>query len=238
MRKNILITGKVKSGKTTLVEEIVKEISQKTGFLTKEIAEENVRTGFAIKTSHGFSAVIAQLEVPTPNIVGRFFVNIPAIDAVLPQVWTFDASDTLYIDEIGQMQLLSHEFANLVARYFDSSNTCIATISQIHVHEFTETLRKRNDVILLELSPENREEQKKLVQSLLRKIEKARNYISEPERFVQTHRNVTLRSEHGIRTLALEEGEWKCDCDFFTTHHICSHSIATEEYLRTESPTL
>ena len=46
MQKNILITGKPKSGKSTILEKVIFGIPDKVGFITKEIRANGQRTGF------------------------------------------------------------------------------------------------------------------------------------------------------------------------------------------------
>ena len=40
---------------------------------------------------------------------------------------------------------------------------------------------------------------------------------------------IILNSTHGIRTINTENNDFKCDCDFFKEHNICSHVIAAKE---------
>ncbi len=49
--KNILITGPPRSGKSTLIEKLVRRIGRPaTGFFTREIREGGKRVGFSIDT--------------------------------------------------------------------------------------------------------------------------------------------------------------------------------------------
>jgi nucleoside-triphosphatase THEP1 len=51
MRKNILITGMPRSGKSTLLKNIISRIEDKVGFITHEIRKNGERTGFEIETN-------------------------------------------------------------------------------------------------------------------------------------------------------------------------------------------
>ncbi|HEV7449510.1 MAG TPA: nucleoside-triphosphatase [Candidatus Paceibacterota bacterium] len=232
MRKNILITGKPKSGKSTLLRKLIGPIPYKTGFVTDEIRGEHGRLGFEIVTSIGAKSVLAHVDFAMPIKVSKYSVNIENLKAILPAVIDFLPQDILYIDEIGQMQLYSTEFKNLVSKFFDAPNTCLATLSYVYNDEFTDLLRDRNDIILIDLVPDNRDKQEEFVTQLLKKIEKAKGYISQPERFDIQGSKVTLKSEHGVRELTFKGGKWACSCDFFATYGICSHAIATEEIAR------
>lgn len=230
MRKNILISGKPRSGKSTLLKNVLVGIPQKVGLMTDEILVEDKRVGFEMETSNGQKETLAHVDFESPNKVARYFVKNENLDALIPSILEFGEDDALYIDEIGEMQLLSPRFRDLVLTYFSAPNSCIATISSIFDDAFTKALKDRDDVILVEISVENRSEMERFVSQFLRKIEKAKRYISEPERFSITDLGVSLRSEHGVRQLLSVEGKWECDCEFFEMHGICSHVIATEGF--------
>ena len=230
MLKNILITGGVKSGKSTLLRNLTGGIPQKTGFITAEISDGAGRIGFEMETSIGNKIALAHLNPETLHKVGRFFVNIPNLESAVTEVSVFGNKDILYLDEIGQMQLFSEKFKKLVLKFLDSKNICLVTLSSIYQDDFIENIRKRDDVILVEISAKNREEKRKFIEQLIAKIRKAQKYIAEPERFTLRDGGVELKSEHGIRKLVFKNGKWHCDCDFFQKYGICSHSIAAEEY--------
>jgi len=178
MRKNILITGKPKSGKSTLLKKIICGIPNKKGFVTNEMLGENGRVGFEIETHEGNKATLAHTDFRTPYDVSKYFVDIDNLELILPTVEDFDSNDLLYLDEIGQMQLFSEKFKEFVLHYFNSTNTCLASISYIYEDEFTKSLKKRDDIILIEITAKDREEKEKFITQLLRKIEKAKKYIA------------------------------------------------------------
>ena len=122
MRKNILITGMPKSGKSTLLKKIIKKHDKKTGFVTNEIRENGERVGFEIETHTGQKSVLANINFKTSLKVSKYFVNIKNLDEIIPKVSEFNGDDLLFIDEIGQMELFSKKFKQLVLRYFDSPN--------------------------------------------------------------------------------------------------------------------
>lgn len=229
MQKNILISGKPRSGKTTLLSTLITQLPHKVGLMTHEMLVDDKRVGFEIETQDGQRAVLAHIDAPTGHKVARYFVQAESVEKLLPSISQFTASDCLYLDEIGEMQLASESFKSLVLAYLNSENTCIATITSIYTDEFLDAIKERDDVILIEIDVDNRDEQIAFVTQLLRKIEKARRYIADPSLFSRNGSEVTLRSEHGTRTLHLTDGAWYCSCDFYAEHNICSHSIATKE---------
>lgn len=229
MRKNILITGSPKSGKSTLLRKLIAEIEPKVGFVTNEIRNETGRVGFEIEAHSHKKSVLAHIDFNTLHKVSKYFVNIENLESVLPEVLAFTEKDTLYLDEIGEMQLLSEQFKALVLKYLNSSNTCLATLSYVFEDQFIKSIKERKDIILIELSVETRDENEKFLRLLIKKIQKARAYASEPHRFTRNGADVELRSEHRVRSLSYSNGQWSCTCNFYGEYRVCSHVLAAEE---------
>lgn len=227
---NIIITGLPKSGKSTLLDKVLKPYANKIGFITKEIRNEHGRVGFNIVTHQGFEIRLAHTQLKTSHNVGKFFVDIGALQDAVTRVSIFSPEDILYLDEIGQMQLFSDNFKKLVRKYLDSENIVVATITSVYEDEFTQSIRARDDVYIVEISEQNHEDKTQFVQKLIQKAVKAKIYILSPERFRRSGNTVTMSSEHGTRSLTLikTQNSWTCDCDFFAQHTICSHAIATQ----------
>jgi hypothetical protein len=66
---------------------------------------------------------------------------------------------------------------------------------------------------------------------MIGKIEKGIKYSREPERFEFQQLRVSVRGEHKTHPVQYDQGNWKCDCEFFITHQQCSHTIAVEKVL-------
>lgn len=234
MRKNILITGIPRSGKSTLLNKIIQNYTKKAGFVTNELRENGERVGFEIETSAGKKTVLASVKFNTDFKVSKYFVEIKNLESIIPEITNFKSDDLLYIDEIALMELPSEKFRQLVLKYLKSKNTCIATIHKEDTDDFSEEIKERDDIILIEITEENREQKQVFIGALLKKIEKARLYSSQPERFSIKSNKATLKSEHNIRHLVNKNKSWTCDCDFFKENQICSHVLAIEEVLRTK----
>lgn len=177
MQKNIIITGEPKSGKSTLLANIIKDIPNSVGIVTKEMQKDNVRVGFEIESHANHKEILAHVETETKHRVSKYFVNVENLESILPEISTFKKNDVLYLDEIGQMQLFSKEFRKITLQFLDAPNTCIATLTSVYSDEFTQSIKKRNDIILIELTKENREEKETFVRTLLKG-----KYLSEPKR--------------------------------------------------------
>jgi nucleoside-triphosphatase THEP1 len=230
MRKNILITGAPKSGKSTLLEQLIVGYPNKVGFLTKEIRKDEIRVGFEMILHNGPKTLLSDVDTEDSHKVGKYFVHPQNIDPFLEHLsLPSDGISLLYVDEIGQMQLFSDLFRKTVLRFFETPNTCVATITSVYEDDFTQSIKNRDDVILVEITPENREGKLEFLKMLLKKIDKAKGYSAEPGRFTfENDTHTTIKSEHGTRRLVLQNNVWSCECDFFRAHGVCSHVIAVE----------
>src|SRR3989344_7593928 len=231
MRNNILITGMPRSGKSTLLKKIIQQFEHKVGFVTNEVRKDGERIGFEIETNAGEKSMLANVNFKTNLKVSRYSVDIENLDLMISKVENFEKNDFLFLDEIGQMELFSEKFKVFVKKYLDSTNTCIATLSKIYSDEFIETIKRRNDISLIEITEENRDEKEKYLETLLRKVAKAKRYVSEPDRFSINQDEVSITTDHGTRNLSKQKEGWICNCEFFKENKVCSHIIALEEYL-------
>lgn len=65
---------------------------------------------------------------------------------------------------------------------------------------------------------------------LINKIEKAKRYAQEPERF--TIENIQARFRGGDdHVITLQNNTWSCDCNFFHSWQTCSHVMAVQKLL-------
>ncbi len=165
MPNNYLLTGQPRCGKSTLLERIVAEIPQKQGFLTKEMLSRskekfNVsqRTGFVVVGNGNPVCTLAHVDFKTDFEVSKYYVDVQGFEWALPPFFQYAPEQLLYLDEIGQMQLFSPTFKKLVRNYLDAPNLFLGTLSAVYHDNFTKTLRRRSDVIILEITPSNREE--------------------------------------------------------------------------------
>ncbi len=67
---------------------------------------------------------------------------------------------------------------------------------------------------------------------MIGKIEKAKRYAEERDRIHFTEFSVTFDGENGQHTIGYSENGWKCDCNFFQSRGVCSHTMALERILK------
>ena len=67
---------------------------------------------------------------------------------------------------------------------------------------------------------------------MIGKIQKAKRYAEERERFHFESFTVTIDGENNSHRVSLVDGKWDCDCDFFRNRGVCTHTMALEELLK------
>jgi hypothetical protein len=67
---------------------------------------------------------------------------------------------------------------------------------------------------------------------MIGKIQKAKRYAQERERFHFESFTVTIAGENNTHRAVFTDGKWECDCDFFHGRGICTHTMALEELLK------
>lgn len=67
--------------------------------------------------------------------------------------------------------------------------------------------------------------------SLIGKIEKAKRYARERERFQVSELTVQVHGDNDAHEVSLRGGRWACSCDFFGGWSVCSHTMAMERVL-------
>jgi len=69
---------------------------------------------------------------------------------------------------------------------------------------------------------------------MIGKIEKAKIYAEERDRIEFESLVVHIKGENRNKRhrVAYNQGQWQCECDFFTSRGVCSHSMAMERVLK------
>jgi nucleoside-triphosphatase len=166
----VLVTGRPGSGKTTLIKRVVDKLPQPAGgFYTEEIRERGTRVGFKIVTLDGDEAVLAHVDFTTPDRVGKYRLDLAGLEGVGVKAVrdALRAGRLVVIDEIGPMEIHAAAFRDLVIEALDSRAAVLGTIFARPL-PFTDTIKRRQDVTILEVRPDNRA---KLVSELADKFQ-------------------------------------------------------------------
>jgi len=71
---------------------------------------------------------------------------------------------------------------------------------------------------------------------MIGKIEKAKRYAQERERFRFSSFDITFHGDNNDHRVTFEGSVFKCDCEFFVTHQHCAHTMALENLLKDMLP--
>jgi len=77
--------------------------------------------------------------------------------------------------------------------------------------------------------------------SIIGKIEKAKQYAEEKDRVDITSFAATFKGNHDQYDVRFEGGSWRCECNFFASRDVCSHTMALQRILEemiTDQPEL
>jgi hypothetical protein len=66
---------------------------------------------------------------------------------------------------------------------------------------------------------------------MIGKIQKAKQYAQERDRIEFRQFSVLLHGENHDHLVTYDNGRWQCECHFFQTHDVCSHTMAMERVL-------
>ena len=159
MSRILLLTGVPGVGKTTLVRRVADRLGdlRVAGFTTEEIREEGRRLGFRIVDFEGRARIMAHVDFPGPARVGRYGVDVAAIEAIATTSLTPDpAVDLSIVDEIGKMECLAEGFVWAMRALLDSDRRVLATIAR-KGGGFIAEVKRRGDAELWEITARNRE---------------------------------------------------------------------------------
>ncbi len=164
MVKHLLITGKSGIGKTTLIEKIITDLRQTlpklklSGFITKEVRLDGVRIGFNLCTLDGKEGVLARTSFNDNKHrkrVGKYFVDLKDLETIgVPSLQ--EEADLIILDEIGKMELLSHDFNECLENLLSGKTLLVATIAYYDTSE-TKNIKQLNSVKIIEVTGRNRD---------------------------------------------------------------------------------
>jgi nucleoside-triphosphatase len=155
---NIVLTGAPRIGKTTIIRTVIKDIKRGcAGFYTEEMRKSNQRVGFRLITLDNKDCILSHKNIKSRHRVGKYGVNLECIGrvGVASILEGIQAKKVVIIDEIGKMELFSKDFRDVVMKALDSGSHVLGTIL-FRPHPFCDTIKKRGDVEIIEVTEENR----------------------------------------------------------------------------------
>lgn len=158
-KRHLLLTGSPGCGKTTVMRKLAAQLAGERpgGFYTEEIRAGGVRRGFRLVTFGGVEAVLAHVDLPKTHRVGKYGVDVAALDAALEAALaTEHAAGVWLVDEIGKMECLSARFVSRMRELLAGSGPVVATVAQRGAG-FIDEVKRREDCELWTLTRANRD---------------------------------------------------------------------------------
>ena len=159
MGKTILLTGRPRVGKTTIIKDVVRRLPGRAGgFYTEEIRERGRRQGFKIVTLDGQEGILAHVDIKSPMRVSKYGVNLADLEdiGVTAIREAVAHQDYVVIDEIGKMELFSKAFRDAVWAALHSEKPVLGTIT-LRPHPWADNVKALPQVTIIEVTEANRD---------------------------------------------------------------------------------
>ena len=157
MKQVYLLTGRPGTGKTSLIKQAVAEVSGTAGgFYTEEMRSQGIRKGFRLTTLDGHSTTLAHVKIQSQYRVGKYGVDIDALDRVGVSALQRAAQqcELIVVDEIGKMELFSASFRETVLKIIDSGRWLLGTI-MLSPNPWADAIKRRPQVDLVPVTGAN-----------------------------------------------------------------------------------
>ncbi|MFQ5973461.1 MAG: nucleoside-triphosphatase [Alphaproteobacteria bacterium] len=155
----LLLTGPPGVGKTTVIRRVAAQLEGKRlrGFYTEEIREGGDRRGFRLVSFDGKENVIAHVAVPKAQRVGKYGVDVTALDEAASLLVPDPAAQPYLVDEIGKMECLSERFVAAMRGLLAGQTPVVATVG-LRGGGFIAEVKRSKECLLWEVTVANRDE--------------------------------------------------------------------------------
>ncbi len=155
----LLITGAPGIGKTTVIRCVAAQLEVKRlrGFCTEEIRESGERRGFRLVSLEGKQCVIAHVDFSKNHRVGKYGVDVAALDDAASLLAPDPAAQVYLVDEIGKMECLSERFIAAMRVLLAGQTPVVATVG-LRGGSFIAEVKRLKECLLWEVTDANRDE--------------------------------------------------------------------------------
>jgi nucleoside-triphosphatase len=155
----LLITGTPGIGKTTVIRRLAERVKREglRGFYTEEIRERGERRGFRLVAFDGQRRVIAHVDFPKGRRVGKYGVDVGALDEAAELLRPDPDARIYLVDEIGKMECFSERFVAAMRALIFGSTPVVASVGA-RGGGFIAEVKRRPDCELWQVTHANRDE--------------------------------------------------------------------------------
>ena len=129
--KNIFLTGRSGTGKTTIIKKILSNLDKTVGgIFTPEIRENGKRKGFKlVDVNNGEEGILASVNQNSGPQVSKYKVNLEDLNRFSKKIEkAINEKEVVVIDEIGKMEMYSNKFKEVLEKALNSDKLLIATL--------------------------------------------------------------------------------------------------------------
>lgn len=161
---NILLTGSINIGKSTIISQVVKKLALKgkscAGFYTLPRVINGKLVGFYIEPILWENPLLPiESRMIARNVVPQWIADTRTFEDIGKEVLEYALSsvaDLVVMDELGFFESDAIGFQAKVMELLDSEKTVLGVIKPLNL-PFLNNIRKRDDVCLYEVTKENRD---------------------------------------------------------------------------------
>ncbi len=163
-KRVILLTGLPGVGKTTVLIKTVEGLRARGitvgGMISNEIRENGIRVGFEISDlTTGKRGWLAHVNQGSGPKVGRYNINLEGLDKIGKEAIddAIEKCEIVAVDEIGPMELYSHNFKLSAERALESKKFVLAVIHSKSKDPLIAMAKQRSDSEIFFVNLANRE---------------------------------------------------------------------------------
>jgi nucleoside-triphosphatase len=163
VKRLLFITGRPGIGKTTVLLNVANRLKEQGckvgGMVSKEAKLEGTRVGFEIiDFATNQKGWLAHVNQPSGPQVSKYKVNVSDLDQIGVKAIrnALKDADVVIVDEIGPMELFSQAFKQCIEDVIKNSKLVIGVIHHRASDPIIETVKKRKDAEIFDVTVENR----------------------------------------------------------------------------------
>ncbi|NFG39742.1 hypothetical protein FC789_00825 [Clostridium botulinum] len=178
MYKNILITGKIQCGKSTLINKILNELTiPYSGYRTVPYYEKEEKAGYYIESVNLKSELKEKISVNTSNISSlKCNVFVKGFDIIGVEILKNSIEDKvskiILLDEIGILEKCSPKFIEEINNCLNNEKLVIGVLKKKN-DEFLNGISERKDTFIIDIEEKTDEERQIIKKQVIEYIENA-----------------------------------------------------------------